>query len=48
MSRRIECPENYKVTTEITEEAQEWIKEVMRSKKFYDFAVSLMYKYKKI
>ncbi|MCA1233211.1 hypothetical protein LBW83_16485 [Bacillus velezensis] len=47
MSKRKECPENYKVTTEVTESVCEWIDEVMGGKEFYDFAAMLMYKYKK-
>ncbi|WP_195536400.1 hypothetical protein [Bacillus paralicheniformis] len=47
MSRRRECPEKYKITTDIHEEVTEWVREVMRSKEFYDFAAALMYKYKK-
>ncbi|MFQ8009133.1 hypothetical protein ACLRC8_09310 [Bacillus sp. NIO_002] len=48
MSKRKECPENYKVTTEVTESVREWIDEVMGGKEFYDFAAMLMYKYKKV
>ncbi|MCC9021685.1 hypothetical protein P4T89_12405 [Bacillus nakamurai] len=48
MSKRREFPENYKVTTEITEEVKKWVEEVMSSKEFYDFAAMLMYKYKKV
>ncbi|WEV83685.1 hypothetical protein L0P93_10835 [Bacillus velezensis] len=47
MSKRKECPENYKVTTEVTESVREWIDEVMGGKEFYDFSAMLMYKYKK-
>ncbi|MCY8169503.1 hypothetical protein MOF52_16895 [Bacillus inaquosorum] len=47
MSKRRECPENYKVTTDITKDVENWVNEVISSKEFYDFAATLMYKYKK-
>lgn len=34
MSKRKECPENYKVTTEVTESVCEWIDEVMGARSF--------------
>ncbi|MFU7497869.1 hypothetical protein GII76_06980 [Bacillus subtilis] len=43
--RRQEKIENYKVTTEVTAEVQNWINEVLGSKEFYDFAAPLLNKY---
>ncbi|MCY9096350.1 hypothetical protein MOE96_15865 [Bacillus inaquosorum] len=43
--RRKEKIENYKITTEVTTEVQNWIDEVLGSKEFYDFAAPLLNKY---
>ncbi|MEC2307580.1 hypothetical protein [Bacillus atrophaeus] len=43
--RRLEKQENYNITTEVTEEVENWVQEVMGSKEFYDFAAPLMYRY---
>ncbi|AWX22040.1 hypothetical protein CXF51_11055 [Bacillus subtilis subsp. subtilis] len=47
MSKRRECAENYKVTTVINQDVENWVEEVISTKEFYDFAATLMYKYKK-
>ncbi|AOA54549.1 MULTISPECIES: hypothetical protein [Bacillus] len=47
MSKRRECAENYKVTTVINKDVENWVEEVISTKEFYDFAATLMYKYKK-
>ncbi|MED4801207.1 hypothetical protein [Bacillus atrophaeus] len=43
--RRLEKQENYNITTEVTEEVEKWVQEVMGSKEFYDFVAPLMYRY---
>ncbi|QIW80270.1 hypothetical protein [Bacillus tequilensis] len=43
--RKLEKRENYKVTTEITDEVQEWVDEVIGSKEFYDFSAPIFHKY---
>ncbi|AXY37990.1 hypothetical protein D3C60_09595 [Bacillus velezensis] len=43
--RRQEKIENYKITTEVTAEVQNWIDEILGSKEFYNFAAPLLNKY---
>ncbi|WP_437131420.1 hypothetical protein [Bacillus atrophaeus] len=43
--RRQEKIENYKITTEVTTEVQNWIDEVLGSREFYDFAAQLFNKH---